>query len=222
VVRPTQQRLASPGRTYAAATAGGRGPAEDVIELIMADHRRIRRLREALYDALHFGESDPESVLAHVWQRLASLLEVHARAEEEICFLPMSGSGPGAAGRIRDAVCDHDDIREAISEASLQRVGSAPWWRAVRAALAVSAEHLEREERDVLACCGLTESQRFGLGREWAGFVTALRQDVNPRPSRSSRPPAVRRVNPATASAPDAMAAADRRGPAEGAGRTPG
>jgi AcrR family transcriptional regulator len=148
----------------------------------MADHRRIRRLREALYDALRFGgESDPESVLAHVWQRLASLLEVHARAEEEICFLPMSGSGPAAAARIRDAVCDHDDIREAISEASLQRVGSAPWWRAVRAALGVSAEHLEREERDVLACCGLTESQRFGLGREWAGFVAALRQDVNPR-----------------------------------------
>lgn len=214
MARLTQQQPASPGRTYASATAGGSRPAEDVIELIMADHRRIRRLREALYDALRFGgESDPESVVAHVWQRLASLLEVHVRAEEEICFLPMSGSGPGAA-RIRDAVCDHDDIREAISEASLQRVGSAPWWRAVRAALAASAEHLEREERDVLACCGLTESQRFGLGREWAGFVAAWRQDVNPGPSRSSRPPAVRRANPATASAPDAMAAADRRGPA--------
>jgi Hemerythrin HHE cation binding domain len=189
MARPAQQRLASSGRTPASAAAVGSRPAEDVIELIMADHRRIRRLREALYDAVRFGgESDLEWVLAHIWQRLASLLEVHARAEEEICFLPMSGSAPGAAGRIRDAVCDHDDIREAVSEASLQRVGSAPWWRAVRAALAASAEHLEREEHGVLARCGLTESQRLGLGRQWAGFVAALRQDVNPGPSRSSRP----------------------------------
>jgi Hemerythrin HHE cation binding domain len=173
----------------------------------MADHRRIRRLREALHDAVRFGgESDPERVLAPVWQRLASLLAVHARAEEEICFLPMSGSGSGAAaGRIRDAICDHDDIREAVSEASLQRVGSAAWWRAVTAALTASAEHLEREEREILARCGLTQSQRLGLGRQWAGFVAALRQDVNPGPSGSSR---VRRATSATASAHDAESAA--------------
>ena len=108
----------------------------------------------------------------------AGLLEVHTRAEEEICFLPMSGPGPEAARRKRDAVADHEDIRAAVSEASLQPVGSAAWWRAAGAALAASAEHFEREERGVLACCSLTPDQRLELGRQWTAFVAAHRRDI--------------------------------------------
>lgn len=150
----------------------------------MADHRRIRRLREALSNAVRYGGgSGPDWILAHVWQRLSGLLEVHVRAEEEICYLPMFGSGSQAIKRIRDAVSDHDDIREAVGEASLQRAGSSLWWRAVRAALAASSEHLEREERGVLAHCELTASQRLELGRQWSAFIAAWRQDADTRPA---------------------------------------
>ena len=120
-------------------------------------------------------------MLAHVWQRLAGLLGAHTRAEEEICY-PLSGCSRPDAGRRRDAIDDHEDIREAIGEASLQRVGSPLWWRAVRAVLAVSAGHLDREERDVLPCClaRLTVSQRRELGRQWLRFIAAWTLDAQP------------------------------------------
>src|SRR5581483_3251612 len=128
------------------------GVVYDVIDLIMADHRRIRRLQGALRDlARSADDADARRTLAPVWQRLADLLEAHCAAEEEICHLAMFGPGPQAAARAREAVADHDDIREAIREAHLESVGSAGWWRAVSAALVVSAQHVDAEERGVLA-----------------------------------------------------------------------
>ena len=157
-------------------------PPADVIDLIMADHRRIRRLREALLDDAVPGASDsgPHWAPGCVWHRLTGLLVAHFRAEEEICYLPMFGSGSGAAGRRHEAVADHDDIREAIGEASLQHPGSALWWRAVRGALAAGADHLDREESGVLAGCRhrLTMSQRLALGQQWSAYTAACARDI--------------------------------------------
>jgi hypothetical protein len=170
MARPIQHSAPSGGTRTPIAPA-----ATDVIELIMADHRRIRRLREALYDAVRCtGDSGENWMLAHIWQRLAGLLEAHTAADEEICYLPMFGRGPLAAKLRRDAIADHDDIREAVGEAALQRVGSALWWRAVRAALAGTVDHMNREERDVLAGCGLTISERRELGRQWTAYRRGL------------------------------------------------
>jgi Hemerythrin HHE cation binding domain len=162
--------------------------ADDIIELIMADHRRIRRLCQALDDAARqAGGPAPGWMLAHTWQRLASVLQAHAWAQEEICYLPMFGSGPQAARRRRAAGGDHDDIREAISEASLQPVGSSLWWQAVRAALAATARHLGREEHAVVeGLTGLTMRQRRELGRQWSAFIAAWTLD-EPRAGRAGQ-----------------------------------
>lgn len=154
----------------------------DIIELIMTDHRRIRRLGAALEDrARRSGDSGRTLLLA--WQRLAGLLEAHTRAEEEICYLPMFGHRSQAAEDRRTAIDDHDDIREALSEAALQPPGSALWWRAVRWALAVSADHFNREEHGLLAesLTRLNMSRRRELGRQWSAFVTAWRLDSSSR-----------------------------------------
>lgn len=158
----------------------GAGWPADIVELIMADHRRIRRLRGALQDAVrHDRDAGPGWILTHTWQRFTGLLVAHFDAEEEICYLPMFGPGPQAAGRRREAIADHDDIREAVREASLHRVGSARWWRAAMAVLAGSDEHLDREECGVLAegLIRLTMSQRRALGRQWSAFTAAWAQD---------------------------------------------
>jgi Hemerythrin HHE cation binding domain len=179
VAKPPQQDKAPSG--LAGTVVSRTGQPADVIELIMADHRRIRRLRAVLDDAVRCGgESGSGWMLAHVWQRLAGLLEAHTRAEEEICYLPMFGSGPLADERRQAAAADHDDIRAAISEAALQPAGSARWWSAARAVLAISADHLEREERDMLDGwqARLTMSRRRELGRQWLGFMAALRLDA--------------------------------------------
>jgi hypothetical protein len=185
---PAQQHPGSPGGEPGSSRVTRVVPVQsansaDVIELIMADHRRIRRLSTTLsLTTRHDGGPRPDWMPGHVWQRLADLLVAHTQAEEEICYLPMFGSGPQAIRRMRDSVADHDAIRSVISDASLQLVGSAPWWRAVRTVLAVSAEHLEREERDVLPDClpGLTVRRRKELGRQWCAFIAAWRQDGTP------------------------------------------
>jgi hypothetical protein len=46
------------------------------------------------------------------------------------------------AGRRAAAIADHGDIREAITEASLQPVGSARWWRGLPECTA--EEHRQR------------------------------------------------------------------------------
>jgi hypothetical protein len=144
----------------------------------MADHRRIRRLRDALYDAARYtGHSAPEWVPAHVWQRFTGLLVAHFNTEEEVCYLPMTEADADAAGQ-RQAVADHADIRQDIRAASLQRPGSAPRWRAVTVALTTSMDHLDREESGFLADCPrrMTPNQRRTLGRQWTVLAAARTQ----------------------------------------------
>ena len=165
----------------------------DIIELILADHRRIGHLCHALYDTARYDDAPrPDWMLGHVWQRLADLLVVHTQAEEETCYLPLLGTG-GQAERMRDSIADHEDIRKTIREAAGQPVGSAAWWHTVRTVMAVSAEHLEHEERDVLPVwlAGLSMSRRKELGRRWCAFVAARRPDATfaQPPRRSSSGP---------------------------------
>ena len=84
----------------------------DIIELILADHRRIRRLCDALYDTARYdGGPRPDWMLGPMWQRLADLLVAHTQAEEETCYLPLFGTGAQATERMRDSIADHDEIR---------------------------------------------------------------------------------------------------------------
>ncbi len=186
--RPTEQ-CPAPSEQTRAVLVQGAGQPYDIIELVMADHRRIRRLTRAVEDAARYS-GGPHWVLAAAWQRLAALLEVHTRAEEEICYLPMFGSGSQAAGRMRESVSCHDDIRDAISEAALQRAGSPLWWRSVRAVLAAAVEHLDREEHVIQSSWmpRLTMSTRRELGRQWSAFTAAWRQDTSAPSVRWSAP----------------------------------
>jgi hypothetical protein len=73
----------------------------DIIEVILADHNE-RRVLGALDNAASYGE-DPCAgwMLAAVWCRLADLLELHAEAEEEICYLALFGQGRPRPRRCR-------------------------------------------------------------------------------------------------------------------------
>lgn len=168
----------------------GVGGTTDIIELVMADHRRIRRLLDSLENAARYSKHPgPGWMLGHTWQRLADLLEAHTQAEEEICYLPLFGRGVEAVAQMREAADDHGDIREAICEAALQPAGSALWWHAVRAALAMTGEHLDREERRALARCQakLSASQRHELGRQYSGFLAAWTLDATSRERRAEQ-----------------------------------
>jgi hypothetical protein len=146
----------------------------DILEVILADHTRIRRVPGALDDAASYCE-DPYAgrMQAPVWCRLADLLELHAETEEEICYLAL-------LGQMQDAIADHDDFREEV--AGPHAAGSALWWRAVASARWASSDYVAREQRGALAALGRRAAPvlRNGLGRQWAAFIAARTREATP------------------------------------------
>lgn len=124
----------------------------DITELILSDHHEQRRMF-ALLDELG---GDPAR-LAPVWDRLAVLLEVHAEAEERLFYPRLLRVGEGAGGEdsprgeTKDAIRDHNDIREEIRRAREHPVGSPGWWERVTAARIANSDHMAEEEREALA-----------------------------------------------------------------------
>jgi hypothetical protein len=166
----------TPGFTAPART-GSTGPdagISEIGELIITEHARILRLFRALDDLARRGDPAVARLrLAQVWARLAGLLEVHTRAEEEICFPALFGNGAYAPAFMETAIADHDDIREAVAETRLLDVGSAPWWQLIGATHAACIQHFASEERGLLTqfCRSLPPATSKILVRQWAAFA---------------------------------------------------
>ena len=125
----------------------------DITQLILDDHHEQRRLF-AILDEI--DDADARSLNA-VWGRLATFLEVHAEAEEELFYPALLKVGVGAGGKssaaseTKDAIKDHNEIRDAVAEVAKHRVGSAPWRKAVAAANEANGDHMAEEERQGLS-----------------------------------------------------------------------
>jgi hypothetical protein len=125
----------------------------DITEEILSQHHTQRRMF-ALLDEIDADDSD---TLGAVWHRLAAFLEVHAAAEEAYFYPRLLELGRGAPGdgtpveETKDAIKDHNEIRDAIAEAGRHSVGSNGWWAGVHAARKANDEHMAEEERDDLA-----------------------------------------------------------------------
>jgi hypothetical protein len=126
----------------------------DITEEILHQHAEQRRMF-ALLD-----EMDPTDAgaLGAVWSRLGVLLETHAAAEEKFFYPRLLEIGHGAPGdgggptdETKDAIKDHNDIRDAVARANDADVASDAWWSAVRDARESNSDHMAEEERDDLA-----------------------------------------------------------------------
>jgi Hemerythrin HHE cation binding domain len=129
----------------------------DVTQLILDDHHEQRRL----FAILEQIDRSDTGTLAAVWGRLATFLEVHAQAEEEIFYpeLLKVGRRTGHLGTAEDetldAIKDHNEIRDAVAAVAGHEVGSDGWYDAVAAANVANGDHMAEEERE-----GLTDFRR--------------------------------------------------------------
>jgi hypothetical protein len=135
----------------------------DITQLILDDHHEQRRLFAILEQV---GRADTD-VLSALWDRLATFLELHAAAEEEIFYPELLQVGlaahrsAGVEGETLDAIHDHNEIRDAVAEVGRHPVGSDAWFAAVGAANLANSDHMAEEERE-----GLTDFRRLaGLQR---------------------------------------------------------
>ena len=128
----------------------------DITQLILDDHHEQRRL----FAILEQIDRVDTAALSAVWARLATFLEVHAEAEEELFYPELLRVGTGAAGmgpeaETTDAIADHNDIRDTVAAVAGLEPGSDDWYDAVAKANKANSDHMAEEERE-----GLTDFRR--------------------------------------------------------------
>ena len=173
---PAASLAAGPARGL----AGPAGPGADVIVLLRASRLEIARWQAQLGELLrHVPAADPD--LAATWDTVAALIDLHMRAEEEICGPALCRAAPrGALARqIRDV---HADIREVIAETCLQRPGSPRWQGLAATALSAWDRHCDEEEHGPAAAWlrRADPEQRQLLARQWRPFREARIRDLCP------------------------------------------
>ncbi|HZU50777.1 MAG TPA: hemerythrin domain-containing protein [Sphingomicrobium sp.] len=128
----------------------------DITQLILDDHAEQRRLFAVL------DEIEPQNIgaLQATWNHLRALLDAHALAEERFFYPDLLKIGRGADGdsakeETRDAIKDHNEIRDTAAKVDEQRPGSPGWRQAVAAVNRANGDHMAEEERQ-----GLTDFRR--------------------------------------------------------------
>jgi hypothetical protein len=130
----------------------------DITQLILDDHHEQRRI----FAILEQIDRADTGVLSAIWSRLAAFLELHAAAEEAIFYpslLQVGLAGRRATGveaETLDAIHDHNEIRDAVTEVARHQVGTDAWFAAVAAANLANSDHMGEEERE-----GLTDFRRL-------------------------------------------------------------
>jgi hypothetical protein len=156
----------------------------DITDIILEQHNEQRRLFGFLQE---IDPGDIES-LKPIWARLRGLLDVHAEAEERFFYPRLLKEGKGAsdadsaADETRDAIKDHNEIRDAAKEAESQEIGSDGWFKAVCKADLANSKHMAEEERQALADFRRHSSveERHQLGIEFLAFVSRHLTGVKP------------------------------------------
>jgi len=124
----------------------------DITDIILNDHEEQRRMFARMDDV----DRSDTGTLGKLWTRLSAMLEVHAQAEEEFFYPELLKLGERLhdeteVEETKDAIGDHNDIRDGILAAAANEVGSQAWWKGVNDAREANDEHMGEEEHEGLA-----------------------------------------------------------------------
>lgn len=156
----------------------------DITDIILDQHEEQRRLFAAIQQ---IDRSESEA-LGAIWKRLQALLDAHAEAEERFFYPQLLREGSGsadsdsAADETRDAIEDHNEIRDSAKAVGGFEIGSDDWFDAVTKADIANSKHMAEEERQGLADfrrhAPLEERHRLGV--RFLGFVSRHLTGVKP------------------------------------------
>jgi Hemerythrin HHE cation binding domain len=116
-----------------------------VTDLIRVDHIWFR----SQFAALRAARGDT-ATLTSLWAVLSARLEVHAAAEETLFYPRLLKDDSDAVDDTKDAIKDHNEIRDGIRDAEGHSVGDDAWWNAVKATDDANTEHMDEEEKGPL------------------------------------------------------------------------
>lgn len=156
----------------------------DITDIILDQHREQRRLFACLQEIDH---GDHEALTA-IWGRLHALLDAHAEGEERYFYPQLLNQGTGsedsdsAADETKDAIKDHNEIRDTAKGVQDHRVGSDEWFMAIARADLANSKHMAEEERQGLADFRRHASleERHKLGVDFLAYVSRHLTGVRP------------------------------------------
>ena len=157
----------------------------DITEVILYQHHEQRRMFATLDE---IDSTDTERLSA-VWRQLAILLDIHAKAEEHYFYpaLLRLGQGPkgenGPDDETEDAIKDHNEIRDAITQTDSHPVGTQDWWKGIRTTRVANGDHMAEEERDDLADFRRHAdlSERHDVAVEFLGYIAQHAAGIHSR-----------------------------------------
>ena len=116
----------------------------DIIELVLADHHAVAALFDKLQAAT--GADDRAALFAQV----KDALEHHASAEEKVLYPRVRKEVPDGREESKDAIEEHDQIRESLKEVEEHDAGTELFSLAVTQLVATTKHHVGVEETELL------------------------------------------------------------------------
>ncbi|GGO92034.1 hypothetical protein GCM10011584_27520 [Nocardioides phosphati] len=149
----------------------------DVVELIMKDHREVERLFEQL-------RTDPASRPGAL-PVLTTLLFAHSRAEESEVY-PVVADEVGASDHVEHSQEEHVEADELLAKLADTDPESPEFLTALEEVVKAVSHHIEEEEETVLADMrgGLSDERRAELG---AAFLATREQHLGEQPEDITR-----------------------------------
>lgn len=164
-------------------TVGRPAAMADIIDLIRASGLHILHWQLRLGELRRRrGELAPGPQLAAAWDTVASLIDLHMAAWDEVCGPAIYSPTPPGRALAREVMAAHEDIREIMRETSLQSPGWPQWWRLATKALSAWARQLDQEEHGPLDDCLRRADAvlRDQLAHQWRAFREACIRDSYP------------------------------------------
>lgn len=121
----------------------------DIATIILEQHAEQRRMFAWLDE---IGDDDRKTLSA-LWHRLEILLETHADGEERYLYpvlLRHAHYRDEVSSEVKDAVKDHNEIRDGIRDVRGCDTGTPEWRKAVASTRRANSDHMAEEEREDL------------------------------------------------------------------------
>jgi hemerythrin superfamily protein len=133
----------------------------DIIDLVLQDHHAVEELFGRLQAATG---ADAQ---AELFEQVKKDLERHAWAEEKVLYPRVRKDAPEGKGEVKDALEEHDQIRQALKEVEEHEAGTELFTQAVAQLIATTKHHVGVEEAELLPDFrnNSEASERESLGR---------------------------------------------------------
>jgi hypothetical protein len=140
-----------------------------VTDIIRMDHIWFR----SQFAALEAARGDTPT-LTSIWATLSARLEVHAAAEETLFYPRLLKDDRDSGDDTKDAIKDHNEIRDGIRDAVGHSVGDDGWWKAVKTTDDANTEHMDEEEKGPLIEFddAATADEQADLATRFSAFET--------------------------------------------------